>query len=258
METIIKKYKTDNGELWLGDCLDLMKNIPDKSINMILCDLPYGKTKAKWDIVIPFEPLWDEYWRICKNNAPIVLTATQPFASQLIMSQLKYFRYDWIWDKVKGTGFLNAKKMPMRNHESICVFYKNTPLYNPQKTMGHPRKVSFKRRELQTEVYNNMKNDTTYDSTERYPRSIQIFSTDTQTVSLHPTQKPVALFEYLIKTYTIEGDLVLDNCSGSGTTAIACENLNRYYICIEKEETYFEISKKRIMDLKENKNETIT
>lgn len=229
-----------------GDCLEVMKNIPDKSVDMILCDLPYGTTACKWDTVIPFEPLWEQYKRVIKDAGVIVLTGTEPFSSRLRMSNLEMYRYDWIWDKVKGTGFLNAKKQPMRNHELISVFYKNQCKYYPQKTHGHKRKQSYRSVNLQTDVYGKTNNDYHYDSTERYPRSIQVFLTDTQNYSLHPTQKPVALFEYLIKTYTNEGNLVLDNCSGSGTTAIACHNLDRNFICIEKDFDFWKASVDRL------------
>lgn len=224
-----------------------MDNIPDKSVDMILTDLPYGTTQCKWDSIIPFEPLWQQYNRIIKDNGAIVLFGTEPFSSHLRLSNLKNYKYDWIWDKVKGTGFLNAKKQPMRNHELISVFYKKQCTYNPQKTLGHVKKKSYRRKELQTDVYGEMKNDYTYESTERYPRSIQVFSTDTQKSSLHPTQKPVALCEYMIKTYTNEGDLILDSCMGSGTTGVAAKNLGRRFIGIELDEKYFEIAKNRII-----------
>jgi site-specific DNA-methyltransferase (adenine-specific) len=223
-----------------------MSNIQDKSIDMILCDLPYGTTQCKWDTVIPFEPLWKQYNRIIKDNGAIVLFGSEPFSSTLRLSNLKYYKYDWIWDKVKGTGFLNARKQPMRNHEIISVFYKKQCLYNPQKTFGHNMKKSYRSKDLQTEVYGEMKNDYTYKSTERYPRSIQVFSTDTQNSSLHPTQKPVALLEYMIKTYTNEGETVLDNCMGSGSTGVAAKNLHRKFIGIEKNDTYFKIAEERI------------
>jgi len=239
-------YNNMTNQVIKGDCLEVMKEIPDKSIDMILCDLPYGTTACKWDTIIPFEPLWEQYKRIIKDNGAIVLTASQPFTSALVMSNPDMFKYALVWDKVKGTGFLNARKQPMRNHEDILVFYKKSPVYNPQKTTGHTRKKSFRGKHLQTEVYGKMKNDYQYDSTDRYPRSIQVFSTDTQNSSLHPTQKPVALFEYLIKTYTNEGDLVLDNCAGSGTTGVACKNLNRNFILIEKEQEYIDIIHKRL------------
>lgn len=241
----MRKGKND---ILLGDCLELMKNLPDKSVDFILCDLPYGTTQCKWDTVIPFEPLWQQYERVIKDNGAIVLFGAEPFSSHLRLSNIKLFKYDWVWDKIKGTGFLNARKQPMRNHEIISVFYKKQCTYNPQKTSGHKRKQSFRAKHLQTEVYGEMVNDYTYDSTDRYPRSIQEFSTDTQNSSIHPTQKPVALFEYLIKTYTNEGDTVLDNCAGSGTTAVACINTDRQFIVMEKEEKYFEVIKERVAD----------
>lgn len=239
-------------QLYKGNCLELMKEIPDESIDMILCDLPYGSTQCKWDIIIPFEPLWEQYNRIIKENGAIVLFATEPFASKLRLSNIKNYKYDWVWDKVKGTGFLNAKKQPMRNHELICVFYKKQCLYNPQMTYGHKLKKSYRSKDLQIDVYGEMKNDYTYESTSRYPRSIQVFSTDTQNSSLHPTQKPVALLEYLIKTYTNEGDLILDNCAGSGSTCIAAINTNRNFIGMEMDDDYFEVAENRIHDRLKN------
>ena len=242
-------------ELWQGDCLELMNNIPDKSVDCIITDLPYGTTQCKWDTIIPFEPLWKQYNRIIKDNGAIVLFGTEPFSSHLRLSNLKNYKYDWIWDKVKGTGFLNAKRQPMRNHELISVFYKKQCTYNPQKTYGHKMKKSYRSKDLQTDVYGEMKNDYTYESTERYPRSIQVFSTDTQNSSLHPTQKPVALIEYLIKTYTNDGELVFDSCMGSGTTGVACINTNRRFIGIELDNNYFEIAKNRISEIEqEHKN----
>jgi DNA modification methylase len=232
------------------DCLEGMERLLDKygegCVDMILCDLPYGTTQCKWDIVIPFEPLWKLYEKLIKDNGAIVLFGTEPFSSHLRLSNLKIYKYDWIWDKVKGTGFLNAKKQPMRNHELISVFYKKQCTYNAQKTKGHINKKSFRGKHHQTEVYGEMKNDYLYESTERYPRSIQVFSTDTQNSSLHPTQKPVALFEYLIKTYTNEGGIVLDNCMGSGTSAIACMNTDRNFIGFELDKQYYEIANERI------------
>lgn len=235
-----------NITLWKGDCLSLMKDIPDSSVDMILCDLPYGITACKWDVIIPFEPLWEQYKRVAKDNAAIVLFATEPFASMLRISNLQNYKYDWVWNKLKGTGFLNAKKQPLRSHELLCVFYKKQCKYNPQKTQGHIKKISYRSAKLQTEVYGKMKNDYYYRSSERYPQSIQSFSTDTQNSALHPTQKPVALCEYLIKTYSDFGDLVLDNCMGSGTTGVACKKLGRNFIGIETDEKYFDIAKKRI------------
>ena len=222
-----------------GCCLDIMKQIDEKSIDMILCDLPYGTTQCEWDSVIPFDELWIQYERVIKNNGAIVLFGAEPFSSYLRMSNIKLFKYDWIWDKIKGTGFLNAKKQPMRNHEIISVFYKQQCTYNPQKTYGHNRKKSSRAKHLQTEVYGSMNNNYTYESTERYPRSIQEFSTDTQNCSLHPTQKPVSILSYLIKTYTNEGEVVLDNCMGSGSTGVACAITQRKFIGIEKSDVFF-------------------
>ncbi|WP_309148124.1 DNA-methyltransferase [Enterococcus plantarum] len=229
------------------DCLVGMQQIPDKSIDMILCDLQYGTTQCRWDIVIPFDELWKQYNRIIKDNGAIVLFGSEPFSSHLRLSNIKNYKYDWVWDKVKGTGFLNAKRQPMRNHEFVHVFYKKQCTYNPQKTTGHKLKQSYRSKNLQTDVYGEMQKDYTYSSTERYPRSIQVFSTDTQNSSLHPTQKPVAWCEYLIKTYTNEGEVVFDGCSGSGTTAVAAINTNRKFICMEKEKEYFDKSVERIM-----------
>ena len=244
-----------NIDLRQGDCLELMKSIPDSSIDMVLCDLPYGSTQCKWDNIIPFESLWKEYNRVLKKNGAAVLFGTEPFSSYLRLSNIKNYKYDWIWDKVKGTGYLNAKKQPMRNYEIISVFYKYQCTYNPQMTTGHPRKVSFRRKELQTECYGKTNKDYYYDSTERYPRNIQVFSIDTQNTSLHPTQKPVALLEYLIKTYTNEGEVVLDNCMGSGSTGVACVNTNRNFIGMELENNYFEIAKERIEKANEEAQE---
>ena len=231
------------------DCLEGMKRIPDKSIDMILCDLPYGQTaRNKWDTVIPFDKLWEQYGRIIKDNGAIVLFANGMFTADLMKSNEKIWRYNLIWEKTTPTGFLNAKKMPLRTHEDICVFYKKPPTYNPQKTFGHQRKVSkaeHKRNCINTTDYGGH-GLTTYDSTERYPTSILKFKTDKQKSSLHPTQKPVALLEWLVKTYTNSGETVLDNCIGSGTTAIACINTNRNYIGFELDKHYCDIAKERI------------
>ena len=238
----------DDITLMAGDCLELMKDLKDGSVDMILCDLPFGVTRAKWDVPLDFEELWKEYNRIIKDNGVICLFAIEPFASKLRLSNLKMYRYDWIWDKVKSTGFLNAKKQPLRCHEVICVFYKKQCMYNPQKTKGHPKK-SAKRRTVGTDLYNAGNQEVSYESTERYPRSIQVFSSDVQKSALHPSQKPVALLEYLIKTYTKEGDLVLDNCMGSGSTGVACINTNRRFIGFEKDMSYFQIAKDRITQI---------
>ncbi len=229
---------------WLGDCLELMKSLPDKSIDMILCDLPYGTTACKWDVIIPFEPLWEQYKRIIKDNGAIVLTASQPFTSLLVMFNLEMFRYEWIWSKNRGNGIFNAKKMPMKSHENILVFYKALPTYNPIMTEGKPYKC---KQGKQTDAFglNTGKEIITINNGDRYPLSVVNFNS-TNGSNIHPTQKPVALFEYLIKTYTNEGDLVLDNCAGSGTTAIACLNTKRNYILIEKEPKYYEVILNRI------------
>lgn len=236
-------------EIRNGDCLELMKTIPDGSVDMILCDLPYGQTaRNKWDNIIPFEELWNEYNRIVKPNAAIVLFANGLFTADLMLSQRQKWRYNLIWEKTQPTGFLNAKRMPLRTHEDICVFYDKQPTYNPQKTQGHKRKVStaeHKRNSNMTTDYNEHK-FTTYDSTERYPKSILKFSKDTQKASLHPTQKPVELLEWLIKTYTNENETVLDNCMGSGSTGVACLHTNRNFIGFELDENYFQIARKRI------------
>jgi DNA modification methylase len=231
-----------------GDCLEVMKNISGESIDMILCDLPYEQTKNKWDIMIPFKPLWEQYNRIIKNNGAIVLFGNGIFTAHLIRSNMRMWRYNLIWKKTTPTGHLNAKRMPMRIHEDIIVFYKKLPTYSPQKTTGHKRKVSKAEHKINcVETTNYGKHGlTSYDSTERYPTSVLEFATDKQKLALHPTQKPVALCEYLIKTYTNEGDLVLDNCMGSGSTIIAAINTNRKYIGIEKDENYYNIAKDRI------------
>lgn len=234
-----------------------MNNIPDKSIDMVLCDLPYGTTQCKWDIIIPFVPLWEQYNRIIKDNGAVVLFGIQPFTSILVCSNLKMFKYEWIYEKTQPSGHLNAKRMPMRYHENVLVFYKKQPTYNPIKTFGHKRKVSkgqiVKKSDVGNGCYGAQEKGANYDSTERYPKSVQIFSNGLmKQKSIHPTQKPVALLEYLIKTYTNENDLVLDNCFGSCSTGIACLNTNRNFIGIEKDEIYFNIGKKRMEEHENN------
>lgn len=238
-----------------GDCLELMKDIPDKSIDMILCDLPYGTTACKWDTIIPFEPLWEQYKRIIKDNGAIVLTASQPFTSALVMSNPKWFRHEWIWQKEMGANFLQGNRQPLKVHENIVVFGKLCPLYYPLKTVN-PKKQQLTNHKNKSKVridagmnVINFKSSDKYDPKMLLPRTIQYFVRDIPKGGVkHPTQKPVALFEYLIKTYTNEGDTVLDNCAGSGTTAIACINTKRNYILIEKEPEYIEIINKRIAD----------
>ena len=225
-----------------GDCLELMKDIPDTSIDMILCDLPYGATRNKWDSVIPLNKLWEQYERIIKDNGAIVLFSQMPFSAELVHSNLKLFKYEWIWQKDNGTGFLNAKKMPLKIHENILVFYKKLPLYNPQMRTGFkPYKCKQGRHSTNYGAYEQ--GHITESNGERYPIDIIKFKKDS---GLHPTQKPVELLEYLIKTYTNEGDTVLDNCMGSGSTGVACINTNRNFIGYELDEKYFEIAEKRI------------
>ena len=228
-----------------GDCLELMKTIPDGSVDMVLTDPPYGTTECKWDSIIDMSEMWLQLERIIKPNGAIVMTASQPFTSLLVCSNIKLFKYDLVWDKPSGTGFFNAKKMPLRNHESILVFYRKLPTYNPQMTHGHKRKTAVKKM-VDSECYGKAFKKTNYDSTSRYPRSIQTFSSDKQKSNLHPTQKPVALMEWLIKTYTNENEIVLDFTMGSGSTGVACVNTNRKFIGIELDENYFNIAKQRI------------
>lgn len=229
-----------NYKIMQGDCLELMHNIPDKSIDMILCDLPYGTTACKWDTIIPFEPLWKQYERIIKDNGGIVLTATQPFSSKLVMSNLKLFKYEWVWEKSRPTNFLNAKKQPLRQHKQIVVFYKKQPVYNPQNLIYQP-KINTR---STTGTNCNESGKSNYSEYTNYPNDILKINSESKTV--HPTQKPLVLFEYLIKTYTNEGDLVLDNCCGSGTTLLAAKNLNRKWIGIEKDESYYKIAVERM------------
>lgn len=242
-------------DLIYGDCLEIMKDIPDGIVDMVLCDLPYGTTRNKWDSVIPFSDLWEQYKRIVKENGAIVLFGSGRFTADLIHSNANMWRYNLIWEKTTPTGFLNANKMPLRCHEDLVVFYKALPVYNPCKTNGK-RKVStasHRRNSKTGESYGAYK-ATTYDSAERYPRSVLHFSTDKQKCSLHPTQKPVALLEYLIKTYTNEGALVLDNCMGSGSTGVACVNTFRRFIGIELDREYFDIAKRRIEQQRNSSN----
>ena len=232
-----------------GDCLEVMRGIASGSVDLILCDLPYGTTACAWDSVIPFEPLWAAYKRIIRGNGTIVLTAAQPFTSTLICSNLEWFKYAWVWNKVLPRGHLNAKKQPMRLHEDIAVFSRGATLYNPQKSTGHVRKVARTKYDKGgdgSQVYGREQRDTFYDSDERYPTTIITHSTADQRGKVHPTQKPVALMEYLIRTYTNAGDTVLDNCMGSGTTGVAAIQSGRRFIGIERDPDYFAICQKRI------------
>ncbi len=233
-----------------GDCLELMKDIPDGSVDMILADLPYGTTACKWDTIIPFEPLWEQYKRVIKPNGAIVLTASQPFTSALVMSNPKMFKYEWIWEKPQPSNSLLANKQPLKYHENILVFGGNK--YNPEMWEGKPNHGrNDSGEDMKTEILGTkIKRTTTNKNGIKYPKSIIKF-TAPRTGKIHPTQKPVALFEYLIKTYTNEGDLVLDNVAGSFTTAVAADNLNRNWICIEQEQEYCEIGRKRINENRE-------
>lgn len=227
------------------DCLEGMKLIKDKSIDMILCDLPYGTTDCKWDSIIPFDKLWEQYNRIIKDNGAIVLTAAQPFTTALIQSNQKMFRYCWYWLKNQPTGFPFAKYQPMRCVEEIAVFYKHSPKYNPQGLIKLDKPIKNKAKTGEGGIYrvSGLDKDTeTYFT--NYPRQTLTFKC--QRDGLHPTQKPIDLFEYLIRTYTEIGDIVLDNCIGSGTTAVACMNTGRKFIGFEKERKYYEIALDRI------------
>lgn len=227
-----------------GETIEEMANIPDKSIDMILADLPYGTTRNKWDSIIPLDKLWEQYNRIIKDNGAIVLFGQQPFSSILVSSNFKMYKYDWTWIKDAGTGFLNAKKMPLKDSETISVFYKKLPTYNPQMRVGF-KPYTAKKGNHGTN-YGSDKGAVTVSNGERYPLTTIYFNRDKNKV--HPTQKPVALLEYLIKTYTNEGDVVLDNTMGSGSTGVACANTSRYFIGIELDDGYFKIAEERISD----------
>lgn len=236
-------------ELYRGDCLELLEEIQDNSVDLILCDLPYGTTANKWDSIIPLNKLWKQYNRVCRGA--IVLTAAQPFTSVLVVSNLKDFKYQWVWNKSKVTGVLNAKRQPLRNHEDICVFYKRQPTYNPQglQSYGKRRDIGSKSSGDTSSNYGAIKqtDDGMYlQENTGYPRSVLAIASEGAT--LHPTQKPVALMEYLIKTYTNDGDTVLDNTMGSGTTGVACGNTGRNFIGMEMNREYYHIARKRIAE----------
>lgn len=235
-------------DLRQGDCLELMPAIPDHSIDLILCDLPYGTTACRWDTIIPFELLWVQYKRVIKGNGAIVLTASQPFTSALVMSNIDWFRYCLVWDKCLATGHLDANRKPLKRHEDICVFYAKLPTYNPQKEIrGKPRVKGGAKCEVEdvgSSVYHAYKQQFSYNNT-YFPTSIIVVSNANRNTS-HPTQKPVALMEYLIQTYTNLGETVLDNCMGFGTTGVACVNLQRNFIGMELDPTYFALAQERI------------
>ena len=245
-----------NNYLWNGDCLELMKDIPDKSMDAIICDLPYGTTACKWDNVIPFEPLWEQYKRIIKDNGAIVLFGSEPFSTYLRISNIKWYKYDWIWEKNIPTNFYMAKKMPMRIYEKISVFYNSQPIYNPIK---EHRSYKSKDRLRYKHVSNNKTKNTVYGDIKRYYESkdkemrtatdiikINVERRNTGEAGKHPTQKPLELLKYLVKTYTNENDWVLDNTCGSNTTGIACYDLNRNYIGIEKDIDIYNVAKERV------------
>lgn len=226
-----------------------MDKIPDKSIDMILCDLPYAQTSNHWDSIIPFDKLWEQYNRVIKDNGAIVLTAKGKFLFELVNSNFEDYRYEWVWNKRKGSNFAHVKKMPLNVHEYAVVFYKKLPTYNPQMTEGRPYTQKRKQESVKG-IADNLGRYTTVSNGLRYPKTIIEVDGIAQRDIIHPTQKPVSLFEYLIKTYTNSGETVLDNCIGSGTTAIACINTNRNFIGFEKDETYYKLANNRIKEIK--------
>lgn len=234
-----------NGEFLLGDCFEHMATIPSGSVDMILCDLPYGTTACSWDSVLPFDQLWAEYWRIAKPNAAVVLTASQPFTSALVMSCPNKFRHAWVWNKAKAANFPQVKRHPLKIHEDVLVF--GGDAYAPIMTSGRERQkggYTTSNKDVAVSAGTPAKRNSEY-----YPKSILDFSVAGNKETGHPTQKPVALFEYLIRTYTNEGDLVLDNCAGSGTTAVAAENAGRRWICIERDPDYYAKAADRVLAL---------
>ena len=250
-------------EILLGDCLQLMKDIPDGSIDMILCDLPYGTTQIGWDCMLDMFELWNEYNRVLKLNGAVVLFAAEPFTSKLIVGNIENFKYRITWNKIKTSNHLNSRKQPLRCVEDICVFYKKQPTYNPQLRERDKKNIRDPKREYgndKNQVYGKTQDNYMFNSGREiplekgYPLDLIEFAQvgSFGNKRIHPTQKPVELFEYLIKTYSNEGDLILDNCAGSGTTAIACLNTNRQFIVIEKEQKYYDIILKRVADFNKN------
>jgi site-specific DNA-methyltransferase (adenine-specific) len=231
-----------------GDCLAVMRRIPDACVDMILCDLPYGTTYCPWDAVVQFEPLWEQYKRVIKPGSAIVLTASQPFTSALVMSNPKMFKYEWVWDKVNPTNFANAKRQPLKQHESVLVFYDKQCSYNPQMTPGRPnhKQGGSTKNVSETRLISGRAPDDL--SGLKYPKSILLFPKHSSQVGLHPTQKPVDLFRYLIRTYTERNAVILDSCIGSGTTALAAFREGRRFIGIEKESKYVDVARQRIED----------
>jgi len=236
-------------DLRLGDCLEVMKYIPNGSIDAIITDPPYGTTACKWDSVIDFELMWKQLNRIIKPNGAIVLFGSEPFSSALRMSNIKNYKYDWVWEKSKATNFLNAKKQPLRAKENISVFYKKQPVYNPQMSKGEAYNKGVRKKQTKDDVYGNFNQSEVKSEGDRYPRDVMYFKTaESEGKTFHKTQKPVALMEYLIKTYTNKGETVLDFTMGSGTTGVACKNTNRNFIGIEMDDNYFKIAEQRIKE----------
>lgn len=231
-------------ELYQGDCLEEMGKVADHSVDMIFTDLPYGTTNNVWDVCVPFEELWKHYKRVLKSGGVVLLFAQMPFGADLINSNRKWFRYEWIWHKTLPAGFLNANRMPLRAHENILVFYEHLPTYHAQKTPGNP--YSAKRSARATRNYGRFERTVTISDGMRYPRDVLTFSNGGNANKIHPTEKPVDLLEYMIRTYTDEGETVLDSCMGSGSCGVACWRLGRNFIGIEKDAGYFEAAKKRI------------
>jgi site-specific DNA-methyltransferase (adenine-specific) len=244
-------YSECYAQVFLGDCLELYKNIESKSIDLILTDLPYGTTACKWDTIIPFDKLWEMVNYLLKPNGVFITTASQPFTSALVMSNPKMFKYEWIWEKHKGTNIYGVKREPLKIHENCLIFSNGKFIYNPQMTNGEPYKKRGSHNVGKSDgliiANKSVGYAKDFDSSKRYPKSIQFFANHNQKEnSLHPTQKPIALFEYLLKTYSNENMTIFDPCMGSGTTGIACKNLNRNFIGIEKDENYFKIAEQRI------------
>lgn len=243
-------------DLMLGDCLERMLEIPDRSVDAIISDPPFGTTQCKWDSVVDLKQLWKQYKRVIKPNGAIVLFAQTPFDKVLGCSNLPMLKYEWIWEKTTATGHLNAKKCPMKAHENVLVFYDKLPTYNPQMLTNQKPTNSFTKRNGDGECYGQTSIVSGGGSTTRYPRSVQIFKSDKQKIALHPTQKPIALMEYLVSTYTNETETVLDTFVGSGTTGVAAINLNRRFMGIEMDNNYFNIASKRIAEAQLTKGET--
>ena len=233
-------------DLYQGDCLDEMDKVPDHTVDMIFTDLPYGTTKNAWDVPLPLDKLWEQYRRVLKPGGAVLLFAQMPFGADLINSNRKWYRYEWIWHKTMPVGFLNANRMPLRTHENILVFYEHLPTYHPQKTPGKP--YTAKRSARVTRNYGHFDCKLTANDGDRCPRDVLTFSNGNNASKIHPTEKPVDLLAYMIRTYTDDGDTVLDSCMGSGSCGVACQHLGRSFIGIERDPGYFEAARKRIAD----------